>query len=109
VRAGETVGYNATWTAHVDTEVAIINLGYADGLFRGFSGNAYAHGHDTVLPMLGRISMDLTAVDVSALPAIVEGNLVGIAFSLPGAAAASAHSQYELLTMLGRRYERMWH
>ena len=37
-RAGETVGYNATWTAPADTEVAILNIGYADGYFRGFSG-----------------------------------------------------------------------
>jgi alanine racemase len=108
VPAGESVGYNATWTAPADTEVAILNIGYADGYFRGFSDRGQAWAGDTRLPVIGRVSMDLTAVDVSAVSDVGEGDWVAIDFALAGAAAASGHSQYELLTSLGRRYARRW-
>ena len=108
VAAGEPVGYNATWTAPTATEVAILNIGYADGYFRGFSGTGAALAGDIRLPVIGRVSMDLVAIDVSAAPALREGDRVGIDFALPAAAAASGMSQYELLTSLGTRYERVW-
>ena len=105
VGAGDTVGYNATWTATADTEVAIVNLGYADGYFRRFSDNGSAeHGCS---PVLGRVSMDLVAVDVSAA-VVAEGDWVTLDYVLPLAAAETGMSQYELLTSLGRRYERSW-
>jgi alanine racemase len=108
VPAGGTVGYNATWTAQVETEVAVINLGYADGYWRGFSGKGRAWAGDVELPVLGRVSMDLTAIDVSGATSLSEGNWVDIDFTLPAASAASELSQYELLTGLGRRFERTW-
>lgn len=108
VRTGETVGYNATWTARRDTEVAILNIGYADGYFRGFSDRGHAVAGTSRLPVIGRVSMDLTAIDVSAVPELREGEAVEVGFSLPEAAAASGQSQYELLTSLGRRYDRRW-
>lgn len=108
VRAGETVGYNATWTAREGTEVAILNIGYADGYARGFSDHGRALAGPAVLPVIGRVSMDLVAVDVSAAPELGEGDWVGIDLSLPAAAEASGLSQYELLTGLGSRYERVW-
>ena len=108
VPAGESVGYNATWIAPAETEVAIVNIGYADGYFRGFSGTGAAKVGDTRLPVLGRVSMDLLAIDVSATPDMGEGDWVGIDFALPGAAKASGMSQYELLTALGQRYLRGW-
>ena len=108
VTAGETVGYNAAWIAPVDSEVAILNLGYADGYYRGFSDCGRAFAGDAILPVIGRVSMDLTALDVSAAPELAEGDWVAIDFALPKAAAASGMSQYELLTGLGTRYERIW-
>lgn len=108
VRAGETVGYSATWTAPTDTEVAILNLGYADGYLRGFSDRGAARMDDAALPVIGRVSMDLVAIDVSAAPELAEGDRVAIDFDLPAAAAASGLSQYELLTSLGNRYDRSW-
>jgi len=108
VPAGATVGYNATWTAPVDTEVAIVNLGYADGYLRGFSDRGVATAGDAVLPVIGRVSMDLVALNVAAAPDLAEGEWVSIAFDLPTAAAASGLSQYELLTGLGARYGRVW-
>ncbi|WP_232834108.1 MULTISPECIES: alanine racemase [unclassified Sphingomonas] len=102
VPAGETVGYNATWTAARDTEVAILNLGYADGYRRAFSDRGSAGGG--TLPVIGRVSMDLVALDVTADPALVEGDWVTLDYALPEAAARSGVSQYELLTGLGRRF-----
>lgn len=108
VRAGETVGYNAAWTAPADTEVAILNIGYADGYYRGFSDRGKARVGDVLLPVIGRVSMDLVAIDATAAPELAEGDWVAIDLRLPLAAAASGMSQYELLTGLGRRYGRVW-
>ncbi|PZU57564.1 MAG: alanine racemase [Sphingobium sp.] len=108
VAAGDTVGYNATFTAPADMEAAILNLGYADGYLRGFSGTGAALAGDTLLPVLGRVSMDLLIVDVSARPEVREGDWLGIAYAPEDAAARSGLSQYELLTGLGQRYERRW-
>lgn len=108
VRAGETVGYNATWTAPADTEVAILNIGYADGYFRGFSNRGAARVDGVTLPVIGRVSMDLTAVKVDAVPNLAEGDWLAIDYDLPAAAAASGMSQYELITSLGSRFDRAW-
>ncbi|MGH6614670.1 alanine racemase [Sphingomonas sp.] len=108
VPAGASIGYNATFTTPTDLEVAILNLGYADGYFRGFSSRGSALSMDVRLPVLGRVSMDLVAIDVSALPALTEGDWVALDYALPPAAAASGMSQYELLTGLGNRYQRRW-
>ena len=108
-RAGESVGYGATFTAARDTELAILNVGYADGYFRSFAGNGAGVVDGVRLPLVGRVSMDLVAVDCGAMPGLVEGGWVGVEFDLPAAAAATGLSQYELLTSLGRRFERVWH
>jgi alanine racemase len=105
VCAGETVGYNATWTATEDTEVAIINLGYADGYFRGFSDTGSAG--NGVMRVLGRVSMDLIAIDVGEAH-LDEGAWLAMDFGLIDAASLSRMSQYELLTSLGGRFARIW-
>jgi alanine racemase len=108
VSAGGSVGYNATWTAAQDCELAILNIGYADGYLRGFSSRGTARAGDAELPVVGRVSMDLTAIRVDAVPEVGEGDWIEIDFDLPRAAAQSGLSQYELLTCLGERYERLW-
>ena len=107
VGAGETVGYNATWTARAETEVAILNIGYADGYWRGFSGKGHALAGGRKLPVLGRVSMDLLAVDCTGTD-VAEGDWLAIDYALPEAAAISDMSQYELLTGLGARFDRVW-
>jgi alanine racemase len=106
VRAGDSVGYNATFTADGDMELAILNIGYADGYLRGFSNRGSAGGGR--FPVVGRVSMDLIAISVDADPAISEGDWIALDYTLPEAAAQSGLSQYELLTTLGERFERMW-
>jgi alanine racemase len=108
VPAGASVGYNALWTAPKDTEIAILNIGYADGILRGFTGAGRALADGAVLPFIGRVSMDLIAIDVTIAPHLAEGDWVTIAYDLPAASAASGLSQYELLTGLGQRLERVW-
>ncbi|WP_353205423.1 alanine racemase C-terminal domain-containing protein, partial [Sphingomonas sp.] len=106
--AGESVGYNARYTATAPTEVAILNIGYADGYWRGFSNAGAARVGDAALPVLGRVSMDLTAICVDAAPLLAEGDWVELDYTLPHAAALSGMSQYELLTGLGARAQRVW-
>jgi alanine racemase len=108
VEPGGTVGYNATFTAEHPTELAILNIGYADGYLRGFSNRGRASAGDAELPVAGRVSMDLTAIIVDAAPKLAEGDWVALDYDLPAAAAASGLSQYELLTTLGRRHDRSW-
>lgn len=109
VREGASIGYGATYVADGPREVAILNIGYADGYFRGFSRKGHALADDgTMLPVLGRVSMDLIAVDVSGRATLAEGDWVEVAFDLPTAAAESGMSQYELLTSLGSRFDRSW-
>lgn len=107
VPAGARVGYNATWAAPRDSRVAIVNLGYADGYRRAFSDRGTAYAGDTPLPVVGRISMDLTALDATGVD-LAEGDWLRFDSDLAHAAAASGVSQYELLTGLGRRFARLW-
>lgn len=105
VPAGQVVGYNAAWTAERDTEVAIVNLGYADGYWRCFSNKGSSSGG--LFPVIGRVSMDLVALDVSAAD-VAEGDWLAIDYDLPAAANQTGMSQYELLTGLGHRFKRYW-
>ncbi len=107
VRAGDTVGYGATWQAARDTRLAILNLGYADGYLRVMAGVGAARAGDIVCPLVGRVSMDLVAVDVSYAD-VAEGDWLSIDYDLPSIAAATGLSQYELLTGMGSRYQRAW-
>jgi len=107
VEPGHSVGYGATFTAIRPTRLATLGIGYADGLPRAPGGKAVLDG--TEHPIVGRVSMDLTVIDVTdarAAPAV--GDWVEIAFDLPRAAAACGRSQYELLTGLGHRFERRY-
>jgi alanine racemase len=106
VLAGEAVGYGATFRAARDTEIAVLNIGYADGYLRSFgTGGTGGAGRFAVV---GRVSMDLLAINVDAEPSLTEGDWVGIDYDLPSAAKASGLSQYELLTGLGKRFDRIW-
>ena len=90
-------------------ELAILNIGYADGYLRGFSGTGRARIGDDFAPVVGRVSMDLTAICVDAR-AGAHGRRLGRARLRPAerAPAQSGLSQYELLTTLGSRFKRSW-
>lgn len=101
---GDSVGYNATFTASSPMRAGVVSLGYADGFLRSWAGAALAYG-DLLLPLLGRISMDMAVVDLRLAPDLREGDWLTLPYSLPEAAQQSGLSQYELLTVLGSRFE----
>lgn len=107
IAAGDSVGYNATFTASGPMRIAILSLGYADGILRAWSGKGAAVAPSGEhLPVLGRISMDMLAVDARAAPMLREGDWLGFDYDPVMAAKISGLSQYELLTVLGNRFER---
>ncbi|WP_033924612.1 alanine racemase [Sphingomonas sp. 35-24ZXX] len=108
VRAGDTIGYGATFAAPRDMRTATLSLGYADGFKRALSSIGGFSCEGQRLPLLGRVSMDLTCIDVSAAPALGEGDWIAADLDLPLAEAATGISQYEWLTQIGRRFDRVW-
>jgi alanine racemase len=118
VPKGETIGYNATWTAKHATRVAVVGVGYADGYPRAVSASDTAPGADAIVagtrcPLAGRVSMDLLTIDVTALPdqSVRRGDLVtliGGEIGVDDLAAAAGTIGYEVLTSLGRRYSRIY-
>ena len=121
-KRGETVGYGASHVLDRDTKIAICSAGYADGYHRSGSGSGtalrktvsqggFAAISGQKIPLLGRISMDLSAFDVTDLPdQVLEKNqwieLFGDTISVDDAARACGTIGYELLTSLGSRYQR---
>ncbi|AKH41587.1 alanine racemase [Altererythrobacter atlanticus] len=101
---GDTVGYNATFTARRAMRSATVSLGYADGFLRSWAKAGMLMHNGTELPILGRVSMDLVIVDCGAASQLREGDWLDLEYDLPRAAQLSGLSQYELLTLLGRRF-----
>ena len=117
VPEGETVGYGATWTARRPSSVAIVSIGYADGLPRATSGRDGKPGAEAIVnghrcPLAGVVSMDLLAVDVTDVPEDVERGdlltLLGADISIDELASHAGTISYEILTSLGRRYRRVY-
>jgi alanine racemase len=111
VPAGDSVGYNATWRAVRPSRVATAGIGYADGLHRSLSGRGRAFFDGTPVPLVGRVSMDLTTFDVTDVPGVVPGiwlELIGPAQTPDDVAVAAGTNGYEVLTSLGRRFHRVY-
>ncbi len=105
--AGDSVGYNATFTADRPMRAATVSLGYADGFLRCWGARGALRFGDASLPLLGRVSMDMVVADCSAAPGLREGDWLDIPYGLPRAAEDCGLTQYELLTVLGRRFRRI--
>jgi alanine racemase len=116
IEAGMSCGYNAQWTAKRPTRLATLLIGYADGLPRGAGATDAKTGAEVAIAgrrcaLVGRVSMDLTIVDITALPegAVRLGDPVeffGPSIDLDDFAARSGTIGYALLTGLGPRYQR---
>ncbi|MCG6885143.1 MAG: alanine racemase [Silicimonas sp.] len=107
VRPFETVGYANAWEATVESCIATIAAGYADGLIRAMGPKAQAFAGETPCPFVGRVSMDLITVDVSHLDDVPEYlTLIGPMQGVDAVADAAGTIGYEILTSLGARYER---
>jgi alanine racemase len=113
IAPGDTVGYGATWTARRASRIAVVALGYADGLLRAGSGTDERPGGAAIVagkrcPIVGRISMDLICVDVTEIPggSVHRGDvatLIGADLPIDEVAAAAGTIGYEVLTRLGPR------
>lgn len=111
VEPGETVGYNGIYRATSRRRIATASVGYADGWLRSHSGRGRAFFDGEPVPLVGRVSMDLTTYDVTDAPGVVPGSrleLLGPHCTPDDAAAAAGTTGYEVLTSLGRRYERIY-
>ena len=113
VDTGMTVGYGATHLVGTPGRIATVGIGYADGFMRRLSNRGSAFIAGRRVPIVGRVSMDLITLDVSALPedmarpgAVVE--LLGPNQSPDDLAASAETIGYEVLTSLGRRYRRTY-
>lgn len=103
---GDGVGYNSTFIAQGPMRAGVVALGYADGYLRCWSGRGAMLHDDARLPVLGRVSMDMTVVDLAEAPHLREGDWLDVQYSLPEASAVSGLSQYELITLLADRFAR---
>lgn len=108
VAPGDTVGYGATWRAPRASRIAVVGLGYGDGLPRLLSNRGEAALAGVRCPIVGRVSMDLTAIDVSGLPAELDDwvEFMGPNVLVDEVAAWAQTIAYEVLTGLGRRPQR---
>lgn len=111
---GETAGYNATHRFEKDTDIAIVDIGYADGIFRSLSNNGNLYWSGIACPVIGRISMDLTIVDLCNIPENQRPKsgdaleVIGKNQTADTLARDANTIGYEILTSLSRRYERRY-
>ena len=113
VARGRAVGYGATWTAKHNTRIAVVALGYADGLLRAGSANDDRAGGAAIVagkrcPIVGRISMDLVCLDITDLRngTVRRGDfatMIGGELTVNDVAEAAGTIGYEVLTRLGSR------
>ena len=109
--AGSAVSYGGTYVLERDSRVAVLPIGYADGLSRSLSGKmeVLLNGHR--VPQIGRICMDLCMVDVTDLPEVKPGDVAtifGEELPLEEQAESAGTIQYELLCAVSRRVPRIY-
>ena len=115
---GATVGYEAAWTAKRDSRIAVVAAGYADGISRLAALTDGKNPRELLISeqrcrIIGRISMDLLALDVTDLPVSAVqrdqlATIIGEGLTLDQVAEQTGTIPYEILTSLGRRFHRVW-
>jgi alanine racemase len=111
IGSGEGVGYGATWRAARPSRIATVGVGYADGYPRALSNRGWACFDGATVPLVGRVSMDLTTFDATGMPTLRAGDwleLLGPGATADALGAAAGSNGYEILTSLGGRITRSW-
>jgi len=109
VEAGGSVGYGGEWVAKSRTRVATVLSGYSDGIPRHLNGKLSLYAGDTACPVLGRLSMDLMTVDVSALDSLPSHlQLLNARQTVNHLAKAAETIVNEVLSGLSQRYDRVY-
>ena len=114
VEAGTSVGYGRTFTAKRNSLIATLPVGYADGYRRLFSNRAQVLVRGKRAPVIGRVSMDLTTIDVTDIRNIQQGDEV-VLLGIQGAAEIGADEiagwantiSYEIFTSISARVPRI--
>jgi alanine racemase len=112
IDALQTVGYGGAWRAARPGRVATIALGYADGYFRTLINRTHVHLAGHRVPVIGRISMDLSTIDVTDVPEVdcqpgTSVEVLGAHMTPDDLAEHARTNAYEIMTALGRRYARV--
>ena len=115
VRANQALGYGGTYVTKAPARIAVLPVGYADGLSRQLSSRGRVIVREHYAPIVGRISMDLTLVDVTGLPEIAVGDEVVLLGSGDGLSVdAREHAElantslYEILCSISKRVPRKY-
>lgn len=116
IAAGASVGYGATWRAQRTSRVAVLPLGYADGLPRRATGRAQAAIRGHRVPLVGVISMDIAIADVTDVPEIAVGDAAVLLGRASGGASISVAeyggwaglSEYEVTCGMSKRVPRTY-
>jgi alanine racemase len=106
VKQGETVGYAGAWLAERDSTIAILAAGYGDGLPRHLGNGTPVLVDGARYPLVGRVSMDMIAVDVTGAPKVATGNravIWGAGLPVEEAATHADTIPYELLCGVSQR------
>jgi alanine racemase len=106
-----TVGYGATHRVARPSRIATVAVGYADGYPRQLGNRGHGYIGGTLVPIVGRVSMDLTTFDVTDVPEdlVQPGmmlDLINDSHTVDDVAREAETIGYEILTNLGNRYER---
>ncbi len=112
LKIGDSIGYNRMTRLEKDTKVGVVNIGYADGLFRCLGNRNYAVSIDgSYADIIGNISMDLIIVDLSQVETATVGMTVVIfdkSHPIESLASAAGTISYEVLTRIANRVPRVY-
>jgi alanine racemase len=115
MRAGQALGYGGTYVTKAPSRIAVLPVGYADGLNRGLSSGGRVIVREHYAPIVGRISMDLTMVDVTGIPGVEVADEVILLGSSDGLSVdAREHAElahtipYEILCAISKRVPRKY-
>jgi alanine racemase len=115
VRANQALGYGGTYVTKAPARIAVLPVGYADGLNRALSSRGRVIVREHYAPIVGRISMDLTLADVTGLPGVAVGDEVILLGALDGLSVdAREHAElastnvYEILCAISKRVPRKY-
>lgn len=111
IPAGTAVSYGRTYTTPSDRRIAVLPIGYADGLSRSLSGRVSFLLRNRLVPVVGRVCMDMCMADVTEVPEAQVGDEVTV---LGGALTCDAMAQkldtisYEVLCGINKRIPRIY-
>tara|TARA_B100000900_G_C20577878_1_gene716140 strand:- start:1653 stop:2276 length:624 start_codon:yes stop_codon:yes gene_type:complete len=117
IKVGSTIGYGASYKARSNMKIALVEFGYADGLPWSLKSTNQESGgkfyiNDTAAPILGRVSMDIVAIDITKIKSGVKRGdfveIIGSNQNINTLAANAGTIEYEILTRLNPRVKKFY-